>query len=376
MKILFLCGCLEYGLDGVGDYTRRLAGELIREGHLIKLIAFNDKHVSTPTESIQESENTNVSIYRIPSILAEKERTELAFTVVDNFNPDWISLQYVLYSFHDKGLPFSLAWRLKKLGSGKKWHIMFHELWVGNETLKNIGISLLQKALIKNMLHQLQPNSVHTHLPIYFHQLQQLGQTANELPLFSNIPVSATIFEKKSNQFTIGFFSQAIASEKIFTFIKKIQQQLSPAGKKIQVLFIGGSEVKMKEIGNKLEEYISFSNSVKYTGYLSPEKISAYIQNCDLGITSLPLFTLGKSGSVAAFFAHKIPVAVPDSENPYSEFGKPFFNFEINKALLIDPDLSKFIDAKNAAIVAQKFTHLQTIAKKFLTDLNDATSNN
>ena len=32
MKIVFICGCLEPGKDGVGDYTRRLSAELIDHG--------------------------------------------------------------------------------------------------------------------------------------------------------------------------------------------------------------------------------------------------------------------------------------------------------------------------------------------------------
>ena len=43
MKLLFLCSSLEPGRDGVGDYTRRLAGECLRQGHEVRLLSLNDK---------------------------------------------------------------------------------------------------------------------------------------------------------------------------------------------------------------------------------------------------------------------------------------------------------------------------------------------
>ena len=38
MKITFICGSLNPGQDGVGDYTRRLAAQLALDGHECQLI--------------------------------------------------------------------------------------------------------------------------------------------------------------------------------------------------------------------------------------------------------------------------------------------------------------------------------------------------
>jgi glycosyltransferase involved in cell wall biosynthesis len=369
VKIIFFCGSLAYGIDGVGDYTRRLAGELIRQGHFVKLLAFNDKSVDSPLRECQESEKTPLSVYRLPSSLSEKKRIALAFAFITEFNPQWISLQYVHYSFQDKGLPFLLAFRLRALGTGKKWHIMFHELWVGNETLKNSVISIFQKILIKNLLFCLTPVVVHTHLPVYFKQLKWLGQTAKELPLFSNIPVVKTEINNDTGKFTLGFFSQAIITKDIIDFITKVRQQLAEVGKDIQILFIGGSEAKMRKVGDAIEQKVGFKNKIQYTGYLSPEEVSTYLQTCNLGITPLPLFTLGKSGSVAAFLSHQIPIAVPTSDRTPSTKGDPFFSPALNSALLLDPDLSKLPGISTAARLAHQYFDLTKIAEKFSADL-------
>ena len=42
MKFAFICGSLEPGRNGVGDYTRRLAGELAAQGHECLLVSLND----------------------------------------------------------------------------------------------------------------------------------------------------------------------------------------------------------------------------------------------------------------------------------------------------------------------------------------------
>lgn len=43
MKFLFICGSLEPGKNGVGDYTRRLAGECIRMGHDAMILALDER---------------------------------------------------------------------------------------------------------------------------------------------------------------------------------------------------------------------------------------------------------------------------------------------------------------------------------------------
>jgi hypothetical protein len=50
MRIVFLCFSLEPGRDGVGDYTRALAGELIRPGHEVCAVAMLKNRAAGPAE--------------------------------------------------------------------------------------------------------------------------------------------------------------------------------------------------------------------------------------------------------------------------------------------------------------------------------------
>src|SRR5690606_15350702 len=174
MRITFICGSLEPGRDGVGDYTRRLAGELIRQGHQASIIALNDMYLGFDFEGIQYSDNINLPILRLPSIWPSEKRFRNAKKYIKKFDPDFLSLQFVIFSFNSKGLPFGLNKRLRILGNGKPWHIMFHELWVGMDTGSSFKLMIwgnLQRWLIKSLADTLQPTTVHTQTKLYQLQL-------------------------------------------------------------------------------------------------------------------------------------------------------------------------------------------------------------
>ena len=131
LRIVFICGCIEPGRDGVGDYTRRLSAELILTGHFTAIIAINDVHTTEIIDDHQVQGGIRIPTLRLPSLSTYKSRFGKAKMWLNSFDPNWISLQFVPFSFHAKGLPFALARDLSLLGEGRKWHIMFHELWVG-----------------------------------------------------------------------------------------------------------------------------------------------------------------------------------------------------------------------------------------------------
>ena len=115
MKILFLCGSIEPGKDGVGDYTRRLSGELLRNGHKVKIISLMDNNVNTYKEEIQITDNNlAINTKRIPKESSIAERKAYVKQILNEEGVDWISLQYVPHSFNDKGLPFWLPNFLKQ----------------------------------------------------------------------------------------------------------------------------------------------------------------------------------------------------------------------------------------------------------------------
>ncbi|QIL75338.1 glycosyltransferase family 4 protein [Hymenobacter sp. HDW8] len=116
MNIVFLCGALEPGRDGVGDYSRKLAGALVEKGHQVALAALKDGHVPAVTEGIQLSDEVEVPVLRVPASWPAAQRFSRAKEWIGRINPEWVSVQFVPYAFQAKGLPYAFAQDLKSLG--------------------------------------------------------------------------------------------------------------------------------------------------------------------------------------------------------------------------------------------------------------------
>jgi hypothetical protein len=169
MKIAYLCNTLEPGI-GLGDGTRRLAGESIRQGHPSIIIALNDPHISKPSFETQVVEGTSISVLRLPDNSPWSQRILEARKWLDTFNPEWISLQFVIFGFHPKGLCFGLGEKIAAINSKASWNVMFHELWLGlgeNSSLKLRLWGSLQRIIIRDLIKRLRPRTVHTQADPY-----------------------------------------------------------------------------------------------------------------------------------------------------------------------------------------------------------------
>ena len=375
MKILFICGALEPGKDGVGDYTRRLAGAVQSLGHQSAIIALYDPYIGEETMAVQPAENSTVPVLRISSNTGDFNRYRRAKEWADAFKPLWISLQFVPYSFNPKGLPFSLARQLRVLIRERQLHIMFHEIWVGSEKSidwKRWLTAALQQKIISRMISTLQPVMIHTQLPLAQYNLETIVRGIHPLPLFSNIDIYNQPVQPVNQVLRVGFFSQASASDPIISFMEDLCSHARAAGNTIELSFIGGNAARMREAGEIFNKRALFNN-ISYTGFLPAEGISAALQRCSLGITEVPRHALGKSGSVAAFLHHGIPVAAPVVHPGRNAREIGFFSEGLCSAILCSPDMQALAMAKEAVLKARCEIDLQLIAKGFMESIYSQT---
>ena len=376
MNILFICGALEPGKDGVGDYTRRLAGALQSLGHRSAIIALYDHYVAEDTMADQPSENSTIPVLRISSNTGDFNRYRRAKEWTDAFAPLWISLQFVPYSFNPKGLPFSLARELRVLVKERQLHIMFHEIWIGSEKsidLKRWMTAALQQKIISRMISSLCPVMIHTQLPLAQYNLQTIVRGIHPLPLFSNIDIFSQPVQPANQVLRVGFFSQAAASKPIISFMEALCSNARAAGNTIELLFIGGNAARMREAGEIFNRSELFKNTISYTGFLPAEGISVALQRCSLGITEVPRHALGKSGSVAAFLHHGIPVAAPVVHPGRNARDIGFFSEGLCSAILCSPDMQALANAKEAVGKAKYEIDLRLIAKLFMESIYSQT---
>lgn len=311
MKIVFLCGSLEFGKDGVGDYTRRLAGELTSRGHKIGIIALNDKYVSEDIYRVEQLDSFAISVLRIPAKLPFRKRFLRASLWVGDFNPQWLSIQFVPFAFHPQGLSFKLNKALKKLGKGREWHIMIHELWVGMDkeaTLKFKVWGWCQKQLIKSLFINLKPKIIHTQSSLYSKMLVKIGISAKILPLYGNIPITSNrhiqesdVKRKKSCIVFGGIHSGAPITE----LCNELKLYTRSTGTEILIKIIGrcGKEQLQWE-----REFEKAGLPLQILGEQSPQSISKVLSNSSFGISTTPAFLIDKSGSVAAMLEHGLRI--------------------------------------------------------------------
>lgn len=367
MRITFLCSSLEPGRDGVGDYTRLLAEECVRQGHECSLIALHDRHVSEPIEeavpvspspshvSVSASQDVSVSasppisafqdvsvsafqnvspplpLLRLPSTMPWPERVQRATSFLKQFEPDWISLQFVPYGFNDKGLIWTLSRHLHQIIGNCRQHIMFHELWIGEakqSPLRHRIIGVVQRWFILNMISKLKPALIHTHTPLYAAMLQEQGFPASILPLFGNIPVIMSdaentkwlwdelaaagcpvTHENRSRFWLIGFFGTLHPEWEPEPFFSILSAAAKAAGKCVCLLAIGRlgcGEEHWSAYAQRYAREFSFIS----LGEQAAERISELLHAVDFGVATSPWQLISKSGTAAAMLDHGLSVIV------------------------------------------------------------------
>ena len=328
MKIAFLCSTLEPGRDGVGDYTRRLAGELIRQGHPSVIVALNDSCVPKKMLELQEIEGTTISVLRLPRIMPWPERTAEARNWVKAFNPDWISLQFVAFGFHRKGLCFGLGKTLAAINAKASWHVMFHELWLGvgeKSPLKHRIVGAVQRMIIQDMLRRLRPQIVHTQAEPYRQVLSRDKVAASVLPLISNVPyvkgdgwselleplLAEAVGKRpdRSKFYMAGVFGAVHPewnAEQTVNILLPLVQRFQ---KRLVLVFLGRNGLAPESL-NELKSSLQNHADVIMAGEKTALEISHLLQSLDVGLATSPRQIIQKSGSVAAMLEHGLPVLV------------------------------------------------------------------
>ena len=313
MKILFFCGSLEPGHDGVGDYTRRLAEECATRGHACSVIGLHDPGVTRVTTGLND-----IRVIRLPATDPWPERVACAAHHLQGFAPDWVSWQIVAYGFHPRGyLPSTLLEAAPDL-RGRYCHAMLHELW-----WRARAIGWRQRRGILCLLDRLDPDCVQTSQAVYQHALMQEGVGAGRLGLFSNIPVAEATSDATSPlaRWLPATLTPGAAAPLVALTFGTLHPQWQPAatvewflatarrlGRPPALIVTGRAGNHAPAI---LELFRRKGVHVAVTGELEADAISRLLQAADFGIAAHPWALIGKSGAAAAMLEHGLPVLVP-----------------------------------------------------------------
>lgn len=313
MKVLFICSSGEAGRDGVGDYTRRLALALGERGHKAVRVGINDRHTENAPLWDRATSAAAPELIRFPESLSWKQRFATLRDLDQEFDPDWISLQYVPHGFQAKGLPFQFAWGIAPFAHGRRVHITFHELWGGaSNVFGRTIIPALQKRLLLYLCRGLSPRVLHVTNEEYQQRLASIGITSAVLPLFGNIPVLANASaHRNSDEWVFAIFGTLRRGWCFERLLLEIERARVVAGKK-RCRFV--SVGRLGDHGQSLwqdMEQSGYSHFVfERLGELEESDVSRALHSADFGIAVSPLEIIDKSGAVSAMREHGLPVIV------------------------------------------------------------------
>lgn len=348
-RILFICGCLENGYDGVGDYTRALVQELANMGMQCCMVSINDHY-----QEVIKEEN----IIRISSKSSIREKRDCINQIIQDFKPTLISLQFVPYSFHSKGIIRSYLPIFKEISKIIAFHIMFHELWVDidpNPTIKTRIVGYLQKRYIKALVKKTKPLLITTSNPYYERLLKKNNIETKKLPLLSNIPLQRNLdyrdvelifecsLEDKKNMVIACFFGSIYDGWNYIEYIENLLLKIKTINKRLMIISIGN--MGKSGIWEKMVEYFSGRIQFRTSGQVNPKIVSTLLSCSDIGISTTPAHLIAKSGSFVAMVQHGLSVMLTRKfENlnnggkiPYGGIDTTDCKFDINlKNLKID----------------------------------------
>lgn len=281
--IAFLTNNYPPVVDGVGDYSALIKKELEHQSLKVHVFCKTNREITTTStvHPIVDSWNSFASYQLLVKKLQENKIKKLI-------------VQYVPYAFHKYGIPFNLLLGLTYIRSkGIQLIINFHEIKIFPKTAS------IRNKLISTIQHTI---GLGLHL-ISFKSIVSIGLNRSYLPfqkkvqcisIPSNIPIKKNIsFPKVYDLVCFGI--RDLSYLKVLLHLETI--------KPLRILFLGKIPAGAKSIIEK-----SSKHQVFITGIISFSAISKYLQHSKLALVLDQGGISTKSGTIAAYFQHQLPI--------------------------------------------------------------------
>lgn len=328
MRIAFLTGSLEPGQDGVGDYTALLARECAGLGTTTRVIALADRTAKAPQTVPGERH-----WLRIPASMPWRRRVEAARCELDAFRPDWVSVQFVPYSFHRWGIALRAAESLPRLARTARLHVMLHEIWNDGEgSWRRALLGAAQRWSIARLCGR--AALVHTSNGTYRRLAGERGLTAAQLPLFGSVPIvtppnaavleplaaagANDILESRSSWWVLLFFGTIHPEWTPEPLLTQVRTAAAADGKRVAMVSVGRTGAAGARAWTQMQAGCGAGPMLR-VGEQSPERIGEWLQAADFGVSTTPYSLLGKSATAVAMLEHGLPIIVPREDGPAAE---------------------------------------------------------
>ena len=288
MKILFITSPEKPRKCGITDYLDLLSKELEKQGHQVLTQTIN-----SPVDFGNFS--TNLSAI------------------------DLCSIQFSPYGFSSNGISGPYLNSFANALSGKKTHLVFHEIWIGaypKAKIKEKVMGWRQKREILKFVKLLNPSVAFGTNSAAIDRLRREGIHAEYLYLFGNIPHSPIPAGSHKESFRVAFFGTVYENFPYELLAVRLKRITKLSKQKIELRIIGRQRdsIGLEKIRSMAQKH---GFGIAMTNELPPAKISNELQNCSIGVSTTPYDVLGKSGATAAMLEHGLTIyAYDDGDTP------------------------------------------------------------
>jgi hypothetical protein len=260
---------------------------------------------------------------------------------LDEFEPDWVSFQFVCYAYHPKGIVHGLSARLAPLYKGRKTHFMLHELWLCKEQgwgWKHCLVGAVQRRFVLQFARDAKPSAIHTsnacYADCYAEILKRSGIRAEMLGLFGNVPVVAAPGSewieselraalgadyRREKTWLFGLFGSPWRQWPPEPLLTILPRAAKAAGKRVALLSIGRLRDEGLEVWNRMVRDYSDRIAFVRLNEQPAERVSEFLSWVDYGIATTPPSIIGKSGTAVSMLEHGLPVIVNRADTPGAE---------------------------------------------------------
>lgn len=336
MSVLFLCSGLENARNGVGDFCATVAASFAAQGRKAVVVSVRDTFsdlTEVPAghrrEEVRQTHAGPVRLFRLGT--GHPDAWAAAGKFGNELSPAWVSLQFLCWGFHPRGLcrslPADFARFADAVGSPFRTHVFLHELHCGRrpaDPFREKVLGRLQLFANRRALGKIGSEVVHTSTSDYVREAaKNYALKALPLAIPSALPTAPAagreagrtrllgLFESETklgeNPLVAALFGSVYPSWDPLPALASLRTAALRDGRAPAVCHVGRSGPGTEQLSR-----ICAGAGVAFApaGHLDDTSAAALLSACDLGLSPMPPDALGKSSALAALLAQGLPVIV------------------------------------------------------------------
>jgi glycosyltransferase involved in cell wall biosynthesis len=270
MKLVIVYPALPPKLDGIGDYSARIASALSISHQVVFLTA--SQQPLDPVEGVRVVQCFQSNDPRSNWQLADRVREE---------RPDWVIVQYNPFSWGRRGLNLQLHRVMRRMRADAKVAIMYHERYFGPVAgWRTALMAGWQRWQYRRLVGAADLCFYSTEPWVDDHRRRFPGKPACHMPVGSNIPLmdgsreeARRTLEINPDTIVLGVFGSAHVS-RLLDWIRLGAEKLRATGADVLLLYIGPDrEVVTRAMGDV---------PVRCLGPLGAEEVSLRLRAMDI----------------------------------------------------------------------------------------------